>query len=89
MHLEELKKSAVVKYTIKADHHFNFSCTSLLKRISGYVDPLIMEVTEIHLNTNNFNRGSGFILIWDWYFVTNMLIRTKQGEHLTLPTSSH
>jgi hypothetical protein len=35
---------------------------SVLNRISGYMDHLIKEVTEIHLNTNNFNRGSGFIL---------------------------
>jgi len=49
------------------------------------MDHLIKEVTEIHLITYNFNRGSGFTLIWDWYFIT----RIKQGEHLTPLTSSH
>jgi hypothetical protein len=42
------------------------------------MDHLIKEVTEVHLNTNNFKSGSGFILIWDWYFINDMFIKRQE-----------
>jgi hypothetical protein len=60
-------------------HFINFSSASVLDRTSGYVDRLVKEAIEVHLNKNNFNRDSGFILSQAWSPVTNMLMNVRGG----------
>jgi hypothetical protein len=48
-------------------HHIEFSSTSVSDRTTGYMDRFIKEATEIQLNTENFNRGSGFTISQAWY----------------------
>jgi hypothetical protein len=64
---------------INTQHYINFSGTSVFNRTSGYVDCLINEPTEIHLNKNNFNRDSGFILNQAWSLITKLLMKVIWG----------
>jgi hypothetical protein len=44
-----------------------------------YVDRLVKEAIEIHLNKNNINRDCGFIISQAWSPITNMLMKVKAG----------
>ena len=84
-------ESAATEHSINTHHCINFSCTSTFNRTSGYVDSLVKEATEIHLNKNNFNRDSRFILSQVWSPIINMLMksnmRIEQSMYLTPPTN--
>lgn len=77
--LHQPEKSAVAEHSTSTDHCINFSGTSILDRTSGYVDCLVKEANEIHLNKNNFNRDGGFILSQAWSPITNMLMNIRAG----------
>jgi len=51
----------------------------MLDRATGYMDCLVKEAIKIQLNTENFNRDSGFTLRQAWYPATNMLSNQKAG----------
>jgi hypothetical protein len=48
------------------DHHINFSATTILNRISGYLDGLVNEAIRIYFNKNNFNTDGSFMLSQAW-----------------------
>jgi hypothetical protein len=48
---------------------------SIFNRTSGYVDCLVKEAIEIHLNKNNFNRDCGFMLSQAWSPITELLMK--------------
>jgi hypothetical protein len=51
VYLHQHEKSAVAERS-----------TSILDRTSGYLERLVKEASDIHLNKNNFYRDGGFIL---------------------------
>jgi hypothetical protein len=60
--LKQPDKSAVVEHNFNTGHHIDFSSTSVLDKTTGYMDCLVKEATEIHLNTGKFNRDGSFML---------------------------
>ena len=60
-------------------HCINLSGTSIFNRTTGYVDRLVNEGTEIHLNKNTLNRQSGFILNQAWSPIIKLLMEVIWG----------
>jgi hypothetical protein len=72
-------ESAAAEHSTNMHHCINFSGTPIFDRTSGYVDCLVKEATEIHLNKNNFNRDSGFILSQALSLITKLLMKVIRG----------
>jgi hypothetical protein len=69
----------VAEHSISKGHCIDFTGTSVLDRTSGYVDRLVKEGIEMHLNKNNFNRDGGFIVSQARSPITNMIMKVKGG----------
>jgi hypothetical protein len=67
----------------------NFCGTSVLDRTSGYVDRLLKETTDIHLNKNNVCTGGGFILNQAGSPTTITLPNKKQDQTEQVLDSAH
>jgi hypothetical protein len=75
--LHQPEKSAVAEHRISRDDCIDFSGISILDRKKRYVDRLVKEAIEIHLNKNNFNTGGGFISSQAWLPITSMLMKAE------------
>ena len=64
-------------------------CTSILDRTSGYLQHLVKEATDIHLNRKTFYRDCGFILSQAWSSITSMLPNKKQDQTEQVLDSAH
>jgi hypothetical protein len=62
------------------DHRINFIATTILNRISGYLDCLVKEAIKIHFNKNNFNTDGSFMLSQAWSPLTNTLLNRKHNQ---------
>jgi hypothetical protein len=83
-------KSAVAKHSIKVGH---INITKL-EKVTGYMDCLVKEATEIRLHPNNFNRDGGCNMSRAWQPVKNMLKQSgepisKQGQAMQALDSAH
>jgi hypothetical protein len=70
-----------MEHNFNTGHRIDFSSTSVLDKMTGYMDCLVKEAIEIRLNTGNFNREGGFMLSQAWYPVINMLSNQKAGQN--------
>jgi len=73
------EKSRVAKNSSSTSQCINFRGTSLLDITWGYVDCLVKEAIEIHLNKNNVNKDCGFITSQAWSPITNRLMKVEAG----------
>jgi hypothetical protein len=46
----------------RVEHQMNFKDTTILARMTGYIDHLVKETIEVQLEFHNFNRNMEFIL---------------------------
>jgi hypothetical protein len=72
--LHQPESAAAEEQSINMHHCINLNGTSIFNRTSGYVDHLVNEATEIHLNKNILNRESGFILNQTWSPIIKLLM---------------
>jgi len=70
--------SVVTEHSISVGYRIDFTGTSVLNKMSGYLDQLVNEAVEIYLKKNNFNRDSGFILSQGWS--TTSMLNEKQDQ---------
>jgi hypothetical protein len=68
--LDQPEKPAVAEHSIKTGHRIDFSGTSLLGRISGYMDRLLGEALVIRLNRDSFKR--------QWLHIKPSLVSSNQ-----------
>jgi hypothetical protein len=73
IHLGQPDKPAVAEHSIEAGHNIDFNNITILDKVTGCMDLIVKEATEICLHPNNFNRAGGFNLSRAWQTVTNML----------------
>jgi len=57
-----------------------FQCHHNINRISGYLDCIVKEAIEIHLNKNHFNTDGSFMFSQAWSPLTNMLLNSKHDQ---------
>jgi hypothetical protein len=79
--LKQPDKSVVAEHNFNTVHRIDFSSTSVLDKVTGYMDRIVKETIEIRLNTANINRDGGFMLSRAWYPVLNMLSNRKAGQN--------
>jgi len=70
--------SVVTEHSISVGYRIDFTGTSVLNKMSGYLDQLVNEAVEIYLKKNNFNRDNGFILSQGWS--TTSMLNEKQDQ---------
>jgi hypothetical protein len=69
----------VTEQSINTAHCIDFSNTTVLDRMSSYMDRLVKEAIGIRLNNKNFNRDDGLMLSHAWHPVINMLSNQEVG----------
>jgi hypothetical protein len=52
----------IAEHSIKEEHQINFKDTTVLARMTGCMDCLVKEATEVQLHSTNFNGDMGFPL---------------------------
>jgi hypothetical protein len=94
MCLGQPEKSTVAEHRFETGHN-NFSSTSTLGKVTGSMDHIIKEATEIRLHPRNFNSDRSFTLSQFWYTMTNILKQyrdtpiQKQGQAKQALDSAH
>jgi hypothetical protein len=83
-----------VEHSIEAGHNIDFNNITILEKVTGYIDRLVKEATEINLHPSNLNRDGGFNLSRAWQPLTNMLKQSsepisKQGQATQMLNSAH
>lgn len=53
------KKSHIAEHNTDTEHSMKFNHTCRLDNVTGYVDLMVKEVTEIQLNLYNFQQDLG------------------------------